>query len=192
MTVRDEIAKALREFGFSPRGQARAYQKPYPEYYDSIPYPHRFRVLDFVKFNGDDSKTTFEHIGQFLAQINDVGITDVYRIRLFPLSLSCMGFIWFTSLVPNYVETWVVLEQKFHEYFYNAEVEMRLLDLTKVRQKFNETVPGYLKRFRETCNKYYNLTTEEKDLADLAFAGLSSYLKERMEGHEFTDVNPVL
>jgi hypothetical protein len=32
----------------------------------------------------------------------------------------------------------------------------------------------------------------EKDLANLAFAGLSSYLKDWMEGHDFTNVNQVL
>jgi hypothetical protein len=37
--VRDQIARTLREFGFTPKGRARAYQKPYPEYYDTIPYP---------------------------------------------------------------------------------------------------------------------------------------------------------
>jgi hypothetical protein len=41
-------------------------------------------------------------------------------------------------------------------------------------------------------NKCYNLTIGEKDLACLAFAGLSSYLKEKLEGQDFLDVNQVL
>jgi hypothetical protein len=53
-------------------------------------------------------------------------------------------------------------------------------------------VPKHLKRFKETRNQCYNLTIGEKDLADLAFAGLFSYMKERMEGKEFIDVNQVL
>jgi hypothetical protein len=43
-------------------------------------------------------------------------------------------------------------------------------------------MPEYLWRFRETRNKCYNLTIGEKDLVDLAFAGLSSYLREKLEG----------
>jgi hypothetical protein len=39
-----------------------------------------------------------------------------------------------------------------------------------------------MRRFREMRNKCYNLTIGEKDLADLAFTGLASYLKEKMEG----------
>jgi hypothetical protein len=169
--VRERIATTLREFGFFPKGRARAYQKPYAYYFDTIPYPRGFRVLDFLKFTGDDARSTHEHIGQFLAQVNDVGIMDVHRVHLFPLSLSGTAFNWFTSLPLNSIDNWVTLEQKFHDYFFNGEVELRLSDLTAVRQKYNETVPEYLRRFRETRNKCYNLTIGEKDLADLAFAG---------------------
>jgi hypothetical protein len=86
----------------------------------------------FAKFNGDDSKTTYEHIGQFLAQINDVGMTDVHRVRLFLLSLSRTAFKWFTSLAPNSIDTWSSLEQKFYDYFYNGEIGLRLSDLTAI------------------------------------------------------------
>jgi hypothetical protein len=81
--VREQIARILREFGFTPRGRVRVYQKPYPEYCDAVPYPRGFKVPDFARFIGDDTRTTYEHIGQFVAQINDVGITDVHKIILF-------------------------------------------------------------------------------------------------------------
>jgi hypothetical protein len=121
-----------------------------------------------------------------------MGITDVHKIRLFPLSLSGTAFNWFTSLAPNSIYNWPILEQRFHEHFYNGEAELRLSDLTAIRQKHNETVLEYLQRFREMRNKCYNLTIGEKDLVDLAFAGLSSYLKEKLEGQDFLDVNQVL
>jgi hypothetical protein len=62
-----------------------------------------------------------------------MGITDVHRVRLFPLPLSSTTFNWFTSLTPGSIETWPNLEHKFHEYFYNGEVELNLSDLTAVR-----------------------------------------------------------
>jgi hypothetical protein len=37
--VRDQIPRTLREFGFTPKGRARSYQKQYPKYFDTIPYP---------------------------------------------------------------------------------------------------------------------------------------------------------
>jgi hypothetical protein len=98
-----------------------------------IPYPQGFWVPDLAKFTGHDAKTTYEHIGQFFAQVNDMGITDVHRIRMFPLSLIRAAFSWFTSLSPNLIDSWVSLEQKFHDYFYNGEVELRLSNLTSLR-----------------------------------------------------------
>jgi hypothetical protein len=61
--IRDQIAMTFREFGFTPKGRARSYQKPYPEYFDMIPYPRGFQVPNLAKFMGDDAKTRYEHIG---------------------------------------------------------------------------------------------------------------------------------
>jgi hypothetical protein len=160
-----------------------------PESLDTIPYPWGFRVSDLAKFMGDDAKTTYEHIGQFLAQVSDVGITDVHKIRMFPLSLTGVAFNWFTSLPPNSIDSWVSLEQKFHDYIYNGEVELRLSNLTSLRQKYTETVSDYLRWFREVRNRCYNLTIAEKDLANLSFADLTSYLRDKLDGQEFSDTN---
>jgi hypothetical protein len=97
----EQVARTLREFGLEPKGRARTYHKSYPEFFGTVPYPMGFRVPDFIKFTGEDSKTTFEHVGQFLAQANNFGIADVHKIRLFPLSLLGTSFNWFISLAPN-------------------------------------------------------------------------------------------
>jgi hypothetical protein len=65
--MREQVTMTLREMGISPMGHARVYQKPYPEYFDTIPYPMGFRVPDFMKFIADDARTTYEHVGQFLS-----------------------------------------------------------------------------------------------------------------------------
>jgi hypothetical protein len=134
----------------------------------------------------------YEHIGQFHAQVNDVGITNVHKIRMFPLSLTGAAFNWFTSLPPNSIDSWVSLEQKFHDYFYNGEVELRLSDLTSLKQKYTKTVSDYLRLFREVRNRCYNLTITEKDLADLTFTSLTPYLRDKLDEQEFFDTNQLL
>jgi hypothetical protein len=37
--VREQVARTLREFGLELKGRARTYQKPYSEFFDTIPYP---------------------------------------------------------------------------------------------------------------------------------------------------------
>jgi hypothetical protein len=131
--VMNQIARMLREFGFMPKGRSGSYQKLYPEYFDMIPYPQGIRVPDLAKFTGDDAKTTYEHVSHFLAQVNDVTFTDIHKIRMFLLSLMGTAFNWFTSLPLNSIDSWVHFEQKFHDYFYNGEVELRLSNLTSLR-----------------------------------------------------------
>jgi hypothetical protein len=111
-----------------------------------------------------------------------VGITDVHKIRTFPLSLTGTAFNWFTSLPPNSIDSWVSLEQKFPGYFYNREVELRLSNLTSLRQKYTRTVSDYLRWFREVRNRCYNLTIAKKHFVDLAFIGLTPYLRDKLEG----------
>jgi hypothetical protein len=98
----------------------------------------------------------------------------------------------FTSLPPNTIDSWVSLEQKFHDYFHNGEVELRLSHLTSLRQKYTKTIFDYSRLFREVRNRCYNLTIAEKDLANLAFAGFTPYPRDKLEGQEFSDTNQLL
>jgi hypothetical protein len=121
-----------------------------------------------------------------------VGITDVHKIMMLPLSLTGAAFNWFTLLPLNLIDSWSSLEQKFNDYIYNGEVELRLSNLTSLRQKYTEIISDYLKQFREAKNWCYNLTIAEKDLVDLAFPGLTPYLRDKLDGQEFSDTNQLL
>jgi hypothetical protein len=67
-----------------------------------------------------------------------------------------------------------------------------LSDVTSLRQKYTETISDYLTRFREVRNQYYNLMIAEKYLVDLAFAGLTPYLRDKLDGQEFSDTKQLL
>ena len=139
-------------FGVEVKDKTLACQKPYPESFDSLPYPQGFKVPEFVKFTGEDNRTTWEHVSQFNAQLGVHGMVDHLKIRLFPLSLSGTAFSWFSALSPNSIHTWSQLEHKFHEHFYSGDNELRLSHLTSVRQKSDESVADYVRRFRDTKN----------------------------------------
>jgi len=149
-------------------------------------------MLEFVKFSGDDNRTTLEHVEQFLLQCGEASYSDALKLRMFPLPLFGTAFTWFSSLAPNSIFSWAQLEQRFHEYFYTGDNELRLSHLTAIKQKFNEPVSDYIKRFRDTRNRCFNLTISDKDLADLAYAGLSSHIKDKLDNHGFADVSQVL
>ena len=69
---------------------------------------------------------------------------------------------------------------------------MKLSHLTSVKQKIHEGVAEYIRRFRDIRNRCYSLIISDRDLADLAFAGLLDFHKEKLDGQEFLDISQVL
>ena len=99
-----------------------------------------------------------------------------------------MAFSWFASLPPNSVQSWNELEQKFYDHFYNGDNEVKITDLTSVRQGRDESVSNYFKRFKDIKNRCF-LNIPEKDLAEIALGGLRSCLRERLEGLVYYSIN---
>jgi hypothetical protein len=97
-----------------------------------------------------------------------------------------------SALPQGSILTWAHLEKRFHDHFYSKENELKLSHLTSVKQKHDETVVDYIKRFRDMKTRCFSLTIYDKDLSDLVFNGLCSYVKDKLEGHLFTSVNQLL
>jgi hypothetical protein len=104
---------------------------------------------------------------------------------LFSLSLTGTAFAWFSSLAPNSIDSWDQLEKKFHDQFFSGSYQLKLKDLTSVRQNKEESVSDCLKRFKEVKNRCFNLSLTDSDLADLAARGLRPAIRDRLEGVEF-------
>jgi hypothetical protein len=95
---------------------------------------------DFVKFSGDDNRTTWEYISQYTAQLGQVGTFNSLKVHLFSLSLTGTAFAWFYSLANNSIDSWDQLEQKFHDHFFSGSYQLKLIDLTSVMQSKEESV----------------------------------------------------
>jgi hypothetical protein len=106
--------------------------------------------------------------------------------------LSGTAFTWFTSLAPNSIFTWAQLEPNFYEYFYSGDTELRLSHLIAIKQKHNEPIVEYIRRYMDTRNRCFNLNISDKDLADLAYSELTPHLKDKLESHVFSNVSQVL
>ena len=90
---KNDLAYLLREsFGVDVRNKTRTYQKPYPTSFDSVAYHAGFRLAEFIKFRGGDTRSTFEHISQYLAQLEEAGSINKLKVRLFSLSLTRTAF----------------------------------------------------------------------------------------------------
>jgi hypothetical protein len=50
------------DYGIEVKNKNLSYRKSYPSSFDLVPYPIGWRCPEFVKFNGDGTKTTWEHV----------------------------------------------------------------------------------------------------------------------------------
>jgi hypothetical protein len=82
---------------------------------------------------------------------------------LFSLSLTDTAFAWISSLAPNFIDSWDQREQKFHDHFFSGSYQLKLTDLTSVRQNKEESVSDYLKRFKEVQKRCFNLSLTDSD-----------------------------
>ncbi|KAK1651584.1 hypothetical protein QYE76_069389 [Lolium multiflorum] len=122
-----------------PKRRAIGYSKPYPDDYEMIPLPPKYR-LDFSKFSGSDGSSSIEHVGRYLAQLGPASVSDQLRVRLFSQSLTGSAFGWYTSLPPDSIRTWKQLEEQFHMQYHSEASESGIADLAQLRQKRGETV----------------------------------------------------
>jgi hypothetical protein len=138
------------QFSLKPKNQGHVYTPLFPEWYHNVALPKRVKVpTEFTKFSGQDDTSTVEHIAQYLMQLGEASADEAFRIRYFPLSLTGPAFTWFTSLPAHSICSWKDLEQKFHAHYYTGSNEKKLIDVTTLRQRNNETPMEFLRRFSE-------------------------------------------
>jgi hypothetical protein len=143
---RKKLSKSLEEsLGVQIKPSMTTYRKPYPSHFDFMKAPNGWKVPNFNKFSGDDSKSTMEHISMFLAQLGEASAYDFMKVHNFPLSLTSIAFAWFTSLPACSIGSWDELGEKFHSHFYTGIHETRLSHLASVHQGHDESVLDFVK-----------------------------------------------
>nr|AAP05790.1 hypothetical protein [Oryza sativa Japonica Group]ABF97296.1 retrotransposon protein, putative, Ty3-gypsy subclass [Oryza sativa Japonica Group] len=78
------------------RNRARENQKPYSDFYDVVPYPPNYKIPEFTKFSGEYSRTTYEHVDQFLAQCGRASSMNTYSVP-YPQRFEVSNFTKFTG-----------------------------------------------------------------------------------------------
>jgi hypothetical protein len=177
------------QFGLKPKNQGHVYTPPFPEWYNRVALPHRVKApAVLTKFSGQDDRSTVEHIARYLMQLGEACADEAFRIRYFALSLIGPAFTWFTSLPAHSIYSRKDLEQKFHAHYFIGSTEKKLIDLTTLRQRNNETPMEFLRRFRETKSMCFSLNLPDDQLAGMAVAGMLPAIREKLFGMEFDNL----
>src|SRR6185312_12946844 len=108
---------------------------------------------------------------------------------LFSMSLSGSAFTLFTTLPANSIIFWADLEKKFYQFFYSGIEEMKLTDLTNLRQRNDESVAAFIQRFRDIKNRCFSLVLSDQYLTEVAFQGLLPHIKKKYASQEFYSIS---
>ena len=127
-----------------------------------MPLPYKYKLPDFTKFFGQGEVSTVEHINRFIIQSGEAAQQDALKVYLFSMSLSGSAFTWFTMLPANSIIYWADLEKQFHQFFYSDIEEMKLTDLTNLRQRNDESVAAFVQRFRYVKNRCFSLVLSDQ------------------------------
>ena len=177
------------QFGLKPKQQNLMYKTPYPAAYDQLPLPHKYKLPDFTKFSGQGEVSSVEHINRFIVQCGEAAQHDALKVHLFSMSLSGSAFTWFTTLQANFNIYWADLEKQFHQFFYSGIEEMKLTNLTNLRQRNDESVAAFIQRFRDVKNRCFSLVLSDQQLAEVAFQGFLPHIKEKYAPQEFYSIS---
>jgi hypothetical protein len=79
-------------FGIDPKEKREHTRNCIRKAMNMFSFLTRSKIPKFAKFTGNGSRTKLEHIDQFIIQCGEVSSYDIFKPRLFPLSLSSVAF----------------------------------------------------------------------------------------------------
>jgi len=161
--IDEDLAHARNPYG-SSKWKVPTYHRPYPLCYNYLKTPNGWWVPDFYEFSGEDDKTTMEHISIYLSQLGFAGKEDYMRVRNFPLSLTGIAFVWFTSLPQCTIGSWSQLEEQFYEYFGKTNEKRPIIVESSAKRGLlvgmKERIDSDVSKGSATKAKQYNILSE--------------------------------
>ena len=63
------------------------------------------------------------------------------------------AFTWYSSLLPNSMQSWEDMERLFHDRFYKPQLEASIINLLGIKQQAYEPITKFLERFKKVKGK---------------------------------------
>ena len=84
------------------------------------------------------------------------------------------------------------MERQFHQFFYSGITELKLTDLTGLRQRNDESVAAFIQRFKDVKNRCYSLVLSDQQLVEVVFNGLLPHIKDKYASQEFKSISQIV
>ncbi|XP_062103146.1 uncharacterized protein LOC133814167 [Humulus lupulus] len=131
------IMESIREYQAETSMPIIGYNKPYPAYYDQIPFLANYIRQKFEKFDGIEG-SPHEHLAYFTSTCGEFAQSDALLISQFVQSLKGATFTWYTKLPPGSINTWDDMQKAFLAQFVSLRKVINIHDLVETKQRPNE------------------------------------------------------
>ena len=185
--LRNEVLGLMQEwYGPAARGvQPPMYRTPYPDWVDrQTEIPKEYKIPTFQLFSGEGKQSTIEHVARFTAQLKELGSNPRVKLKLFPTTLTGVAFEWYSNLPPNSVQDWAKMEALFHSQFYQPISEVTVADLARVKQKPDEKVDQFVRRFNK-ARAMCKVQIPDIEYVRIAQDGLTPELRKKFGTDDF-------
>lgn len=117
------------------------------------------KLPQFVLYNGRIKPQA--HICRYKSAISSVSTDEAILCKAFPSTLTKKALTWFTCLKADISDSWYTLEKKcFDKFSTVGELPKTRGDLTNVKQKDDEPLMDYVKRFKKIYDEIEGLSQD--------------------------------
>ena len=130
---------------------------PFTVSVNSFPLPHKFRMPQIDSYDG--VKDPLDHLETFKTLMHLQGVADEIMCRAFPTTLKGAVRIWFSRLMPGFIDTFKELSTQFTSPFIGGhKYKKSTACLMNIKQREDETLRSYI-----TCFNKEALSIDEAD-----------------------------
>ena len=177
MLLEQERAKAPKERFYEQR-------PPYPLRILSKPYPERYKPRTFVQYDGKRG-SAIEHVSKFINTLDPYAAGKDLCLQEFSKSLCDCAYTWYTDLKPGSIPTWDDMVDVFCTKYFHGEETVTLATLQATKQRSDEDLMEYIKRFSYIALDCYN-HCEEKTLVEMCMGNIIAEYRAVLENLEIS------
>ena len=121
-------------------------ESPFTEKIRSAKFPKRFNIPSMTPYKGNmDPKSNIE---SFVLLMEVQGVIGDAFCKVFPLTLSGSAILWFRSLAPRSIDSFLKLRKSFHRHFKGASLPKKTIwELRLMKQGEDESLKAFVERY---------------------------------------------
>ena len=184
ITMAEVAALLEQERARTPKERFYAQRPPYPPKVLNKLYPERYEPKAFAQYDGRKGSAV-EHVSKFIDTLGPYVADEDLCLREFSKSLCDRAYTWYIGLKPGSIPTWDDMVDVFCTKYFHGKETVMLATLQATKQRNDEDLMEYIKRFRDIvldCYDHY----EERTLVEMCMTNMIREFRAVLENLEIS------